>query len=177
MPLFVVHDPRVWGGNTHETLSEALKDMRSTIKNRVISRALEQQGSTAFTRGRMLGQVETETKWLVKEQKRKSKEMFNSLGGRRQRKSDSDWSQLDSIRLERRLVQRGVIKETTKSDGEGSSVIQKTYTEALINLARRCVQDVEEQQMQEQEPPQAEQSSRNASSSTEASTSTPAMNV
>jgi hypothetical protein len=173
VPLFVIHDPRVWGGNTHETLPEALKDMQRTIKNRVITRALEQQGSTAFTRGRMLGQVETETKWQINEQKRRSKEMFNSMG-RRQRKSDSDWSQLDSIRLERRLVQRGVIKETTKSDGEGSSVIQKTYTEALIELAQRCVQDVEEQQrMQPQEPPSQGEQSPNATSSPSSSTESP----
>lgn len=150
VPLFVIHDPRVWGGNTHETLPEALKDMRRMIKNRVITRALEQQGSTAFSRGRMLGQVETEAKWQIKEQKRRSKEMFSGRESRRQ-KSDSDWSELDSIKLERRLVQRGVIKEKTTSDGEGSSVIQKFYTDALIELARRCVHDVEEQQFQEQD--------------------------
>ena len=168
VPLFVIHDPRVWGGNTHETLQEALKDMRRTIKNRVISRALEQQGSTAFTRGRILGQIETETKWQLKEQKRKSKEIFNSLGRStsRQRKSDSDWSQLDSIRLERRLVERGAIKETTRSDGEGSSIVEKTYTEALIELARRCVQDVEEQQEMQEEEPTGAASSRGGGSST-----------
>lgn len=165
VPLFVIHDPRVWGGNTHQSLPEALRDMRSTIKNRVISRALEQQGSTAFSRGRMLGQVETEAKWQLKEQKRRSKEVFKGYG--RQRKLDGDWSLLDSIRLERRLVERGVIKEKTSSDGEGSSIIQKYYTDALIELARRCVHDVEEQQLHGQEEPtkQAPESSSPAHSS------------
>ena len=162
VPLFVIHDPRVWGGNTHQTLPEALKDMRRTIKNRVISRALEQQGSTAFSRGRMLGQVETEAKWQVKEQKRRSKEMFSGRENRRH-KSDIDWSKLDSIRLERRLVQRGVIKEKIASDGEGSSVVQKFYSDALVDLARRCVHDVEEQQLQDQETSPGKPSSQQTS--------------
>lgn len=160
VPLFVIHDPRVWGGNTHQSLPEALKDMRRTIKNQVIGRALEQQGSTAFSRGRMLGQVETEAKWQVKEQKRRSKEMFSGRENRGH-KSDIDWSKMDSIRLERRLVQRGVIKEKIASDGEGSSVVQKFYSDALVELARRCVHDIEEQHLQEQDKPSASPPSSN----------------
>ena len=173
VPLFVIHDPRVWGGNTHQSLAEALRDMRSAIKTRVISRALEQQGSAAFSRGRMLGQLETETKWQLKEQKRRSKEMFGGLG-RRGKKVDGDWSQLDSIRLERRLVERGAIKEKTSSDGEGSSVIQKTYTEALIELARRCVHDVEEQELQELEESKSKPSSSSPTDSSPPASSKPA---
>lgn len=150
VPLFVIHDPRVWGGNTHQTLSEALGDMRATIKNRVIGKALKQQGSTAFARGRMLGQFETETKWQVKEQKRVTRELFG-VGNQRRRKADSDWSQLDSIRLEKRLVERGVIKETTVSDGEGSSETHKTYADSLVELAKRCLLDIAEQKKQQQQ--------------------------
>lgn len=130
----------------------------------------------------MLGQIETETKWQIKEQKRRSKEIFNGLG-RRQRKSDSDWSQLDSIRLERRLVQRGVVKETTKSDGEGSSFVEKSYSKALVELARRCVQDVEEQQEMEDEQESSqgdssgEEKSSSSSSTDESSQSKATMKV
>ena len=110
----------------------------------------------------MLGQVETEAKWQVKEQKRRSKEMFSGRENRRH-KSDIDWSKLDSIRLERRLVQRGVIKEKIASDGEGSSVVQKFYSDALVELARRCVHDVEEQQLQDQETSPGKPSSQQTS--------------
>lgn len=76
VPLFVVHDPRVWGGNTHETLADALHELRQTIKGRIILQALKLHGSSAFTRGRMLGQLETETKWQIKENKRRTKTFF-----------------------------------------------------------------------------------------------------
>ena len=106
----------------------------------------------------MLGQIETEAKWQVREQKRKSRELFDGTA-RRQRKI-GDWSQLDSTRLEKRLQERGVIKETTASDGEGSSIIQKFYSDALVDLAMRCISDVEERkQQEEQEVPSVSQSS------------------
>ena len=141
VPLFVVYDPRSWGGNTHTSLPGALADLRSVIKHRMISKALQEHGSTAFSRGRLLGQIETETKWRLREQKRKSKELFR---GRNRGRTSDDWTGYDANRLERRLAQRGVIQETTTSDGEGGSIILKVYSKALVELARRCVGDVDE---------------------------------
>jgi hypothetical protein len=141
VPLLVVYDPRSWGGNTHANMPEALSDLRSTIKHRMISKALQQHGSTAFSRGRLMGQIEAEAKWRLQEQKRKSKELFR---GNRATPNE-DWSGYDANRLERRLAQRGLIQETTTSDGEGASVIQKVYSKALIELARRCLGDIDEQ--------------------------------
>jgi hypothetical protein len=146
VPLFVVHDPRSWGGNTHASLPSALADLRSAIKQRMISKALQQHGSTAFSRGRLLGQIETDAKWCLREQKRKSKEMFR---GKNRDRPNEDWSGYDANRLERRLAQRGVIQETTTSDGEGASIILKVYSKALVELARRLVGDVEEQVAEE----------------------------
>ena len=40
VPLFIINDPRVWGGNTHQDLESAAKDMRKTIKARIVSNAL-----------------------------------------------------------------------------------------------------------------------------------------
>lgn len=40
VPLFIVNDPRVWGGNTHQDLESAAKDMRKTIKARIVSNSL-----------------------------------------------------------------------------------------------------------------------------------------
>jgi len=144
VPLFVVYDPRSWGGNTHATMPDALTDLRSTIKHRMISKALQQHGSTAFSRGRLLGQMETEAKWQLQEQKRKSKELFRGKNHRGTPKED--WSGYDANRLERRLLQRGLIRETTTSDGEGASVIRKVYNKSLVELARRCVGDHDEQE-------------------------------
>ena len=40
VPLFIINDPRVWGGNTHQDLESAAKDMRKTLKARIIANAL-----------------------------------------------------------------------------------------------------------------------------------------
>ena len=40
VPLFIINDPRVWGGNTHVDLESAARDMRKTIKARIVSNAL-----------------------------------------------------------------------------------------------------------------------------------------
>ena len=90
IPLFVVHDPRQWGGNTQASLQEALVVMRSTVKNRIIGNALKQQGSSSFTRGRVLGQVETEAKWQLKDKTKRTREMLGIGGGRRRKAEKED---------------------------------------------------------------------------------------
>lgn len=143
VPLFVIDDPRVWGGNTHSSLGEALKDMRSTIKNRVIAQALKQHGSSAFTRGRLLGQAETEVRWQTKNKTQKAKDLLSGEGRRRRRRASEqprDWSRLDAIRLEKKLVERGVITKEGKDENEK----QRSYSAAMVEISRRCADDVSE---------------------------------
>ncbi|KAG7348460.1 hypothetical protein IV203_017165 [Nitzschia inconspicua] len=132
VPLFVIQDPRAWGGNTQASLEEALVAMRSTVKNRVINNALKQQGSLAFTRGRMLGQAETEAKWQLKDKKRRAKEMLG-LDKRRQQKKE-DWSQYDAAKLEKKLIDRNVIQRAVE-DPE-----TLLYSQAMIEVSEKCVQ-------------------------------------
>lgn len=40
VPLFIINDPRVWGGNTNKDLESAARDIRKTIKHRIVSNAL-----------------------------------------------------------------------------------------------------------------------------------------
>ena len=140
VPLFVIHDPRVWGGNTQQNLPEALREMRRTIKNRVISQALKQQGSMAFARGRLIGQIETEAKWQAKDQTRRARKFFTVGGERRKSEEPRDWSQLDAPALERKLVERGVMEK--KKNDKGT----RFYTPAMVTISRRCVQDETEHQ-------------------------------
>jgi hypothetical protein len=155
VPLFVIYDPRVWGGNTHQNLPQALKELRSTVKNRVIGQALkqQQQGSSSFSRGRMLGQIETEAKWRTKDQTRRARNVLTGQGGNnRRRKTEEqprDWTQLDDVVLEKKLVERGVIKKIKEGDGPGSSSSgsRREYTKALINIARQCVADEQARQV------------------------------
>jgi hypothetical protein len=106
--------------------------MRSTVKNRIISNALKQQGSLAFTRGRMLGQAETEAKWQLKEKKRRAKEILG-LDTKHRRKKE-DWSQYDASQLEKKLIDRNVIERT----GEESDSLM--YSQAMIELSEQCIQ-------------------------------------
>lgn len=40
VPLFIINDPRVWGGNTNKDLESAARDIRKTVKSRIVSNAL-----------------------------------------------------------------------------------------------------------------------------------------
>lgn len=132
VPLFVVHDPRQWGGNTQASLHEALIAMRSTVKNRIIGNALKQQGSTAFTRGRVLGQIETETKWQLKDKAKRTRELLGIDGGRRRKAEKEDWSVHDTDTLENKLIERKVIRvENGGSD--------KYYSPEMVEIATDCL--------------------------------------
>jgi hypothetical protein len=159
VPLFVVDDPRVWGGNTHKSLPEALRELRRTVKNRVISQALKQQGSSAFTRGRLVGQVETEAKWQAKDKSMRARNFFT--GGTRRRKSEEprDWSHLDAAALEKRLVQGNVIQKIKDGDG----VSKREYTPAMVDVALQCLQDEEDKQREHQGDSTQDDSSKQAS--------------
>lgn len=106
--------------------------MRSTVKNRIISNALKQQGSLSFTRGRMLGQAETEAKWQLRDKKQRAKEMLG-LDTRRKLKRE-DWSQYDSAMLEKKLIDRNVIQRTADDPKA------LTYTKAMVEVSEKCVQ-------------------------------------
>eukprot|EP00536_Pseudo-nitzschia_multiseries_P011484 jgi/Psemu1/205991/e_gw1.394.27.1 len=149
VPLFVVHDPRQWGGNTQASLEEALIAMRSTVKNRIISNALDQQGSSAFTRGRMLGQIETETKWQVKDKTRRAKELLGLEGGRRRKPEKEDWSLHDKDALETKLIERKVIRVENK--GSEHELERKKYIPGLTEIARECMDSQKEHTTEKEE--------------------------
>lgn len=136
VPLFVINDPRKWGGNTQASLQEALIAMRSTVKNRIIASALKQQGSSAFTRGRMLGQIETEAKWQLKDKTKRTRELLGIDGGRRRKAEKEDWSANDAVSLENKLIERKVIQV----DGEAlDDTRKKVYSPGMVEIARECV--------------------------------------
>ncbi len=143
VPLFVVHDPRQWGGNTQASLQEALIAMRSTVKNRIIGNALKQQGSSAFTRGRMLGQVETEAKWQLKDKTKRTRELLGIEGGRRRKAEKEDWSVIDTKTLEHKLAERKVIQ--VENSGSDEDEERKSYSPELVEIARECMKNQKEE--------------------------------
>ncbi|GAX19438.1 hypothetical protein FisN_19Hh009 [Fistulifera solaris] len=76
VPLYVLHDPRRWGGNTHETLGDVLEDVRRTTKKRIVRNSLQYTAGRRFARGRQMGKLETEAKWNLREAQRKANELL-----------------------------------------------------------------------------------------------------
>mmetsp|Transcript_38925 Transcript_38925/g.94251 ORF Transcript_38925/g.94251 Transcript_38925/m.94251 type:complete len:556 (-) Transcript_38925:37-1704(-) len=170
VPLFVINDPRRWGGNTHESLEDALKELRSTVKNRVITQALKQQGS--FARGRLLGQTETEAKWQLKERSKRAKEFLGIDNRHRRSERSQNWSTHDVATLQRKLIERKVIQvergtttvsssgsssssgggDTTTTNGSGDSVSEKIkYSPGLVDLANQIIEDQSKENVSSQD--------------------------
>jgi hypothetical protein len=147
VPLYVVHDPRVWGGNTHDDLGDVLRELRKTVKSGIVAKSLQHAVGTAFQRGRWVGTLEADTKWQAKEtirktkeSVRKTKETIHKASDARKVKEQMDWKILDESALEEKLASRGVIyKEQGKTKDDETTV--RTYTGGMIALAKQCVAD------------------------------------
>lgn len=137
VPLFIVNDPRVWGGNTHQDLTDALKELRKTIKYRIVQESMR---GSAFGRGRLLGQLETEAKWQVKDMGRRTREAVKKANRKLQKEKAADWSSLDADELQEKLARHRVV-EAPKVKEEGVSVA-KYCSDGMVALARRCVDSV-----------------------------------
>lgn len=132
VPLFIVNDPRVWGGNTHQDLNDALRDMRKTIKYNIVQQSM--QGS-AFSRGRLLGQLETEAKWQAKDMGRRTREAVKDANRRLQEERVNDWSKLTANELQERLVTHKAIAVVKSTNGD----LISQCTDGLVELAQRLV--------------------------------------
>lgn len=145
VPLYIIHDPRVWGGNTHQALPEALQDMRKTIKQNIVQQAM--QGGSAFSRGRMLGQAETEAKWQAKDMGRRTRQAVRDANETLKRERENDWSQLNVNELQDKLVERKVITTHIGKDKKGKvDSVLPDYTSGMVDLSRQCIADVEARQ-------------------------------
>ena len=129
VPLYVVNDPRTWGGNTHASLSDALIDLRKDVKRRIIRESL--QDSSAFLRGKVVGKMQADLGWKAKVAWKATRDTMN----RRSHWFDGDWSQLDVDDIREKLRQRWAVQKVKDVDGN----TWFTYTEGLVALAREVV--------------------------------------
>ena len=135
VPLFVIRDPRSWGGNTHpDDLGLVLKDVQTAVKRQIVTRALHHAAGTAFARGRMLGRLESDTAWQAKETVRKSKEFSSRALDAFRKQQETDWSSLSEEELEKRLAYHGLLRSLDSQDGETT---RKELTEALSKIVNR----------------------------------------
>ena len=133
VPLFVIRDPRSWGGNTHpDDLGEVLRDVQQTVKRQIVTRSLQHAAGTAFVRGRMVGRLETDAKWQAKDAIRRSKEIADRAMDAFRKQRETDWSGLNEEDLEKRLSFYGLVRTTQDEDGEHTEI-----AEALSKIAHR----------------------------------------
>jgi hypothetical protein len=152
VPLYIIHDPRAWGGNTHQDLQEAVADMRSTVKRNIVVQAM--QGGSAFAQGRMLGQAETEVRWQAKDVGRRTRQAVRDASDKLTREREKDWSKCGAEELRAKLVERGVIcvsdKNATGKEKQVEPVLP-TYTSGMVTLSLQCIADEERRLKQAEE--------------------------
>ena len=139
VPLFVLHDPRAWGGNTHSSLHQALLDLRFLVKQNIILQAMEQQ--SGFSRGRFVGRLEQQLQHVTEQ-------AWNDRQRRQEAIRQRRWDKLDAASLEKRLVEHGVVwREDSLEDGKPF----RRYTPAMVQVARQCVADEAAREQTEEE--------------------------
>ena len=106
--------------------------MRKTIKYNIVQQSM--QGS-AFSRGRLLGQLETEAKWQAKDMGRRTREAVKDANRRLQEERVNDWSKLTANELQERLVTHKAIAVVKSTNGD----LISQCTDGLVELAQRLV--------------------------------------
>jgi len=151
VPLFVLHDPRAWGANTHDNLRQALSDVRFAVKQNIIIQAMEQQ--SGFSRGRLCGRMEGRFEQWLKHTKQDRQQRQDAIRKRQ-------WNTLDKPALEKRLLAHGVIRKEEHMEGGQPN---RQYSPAFVDIAQQCVTDEEERQLDSTETDLAKQQANEAS--------------
>lgn len=134
VPLYIIYSPRKWGGNTHDTIGDVVRDLRQQLKQNIATAAMQYAAGCPFARGRLVGRLETEVKWQLREALRHSREVVETVKARRKEEKERDWSKLSANELEQKLSFHKVIQDKDDSASNG-----KVYSEALLSLANACL--------------------------------------
>lgn len=141
VPLFIINDPRVWGGNTNKDIESAAKDIRKRIKARIVSNALTIKEGSMFERGRILGKLETEAKWQLKDAGRRTRQAVTDAKARLQKERDEDWSGLGGKELMQKLVEKKLVSI------HGSRLVDTSVSKAFGELCKEYMTHAELQSM------------------------------
>ena len=90
----------------------------------------------------MVGQLETEAVMQAREVGRKTRQAIRDANKRLEQERDRDWSELDAVKLEQKLIQHRVVKR--QSNGLRDRVGVLVGTEAMEAIARKLVLSQEE---------------------------------
>ena len=84
-----------------------------------------------FERGRILGKIETETKWQIKDAGRRTREAVQTAAAQLRREREENWSELDSKELLQRLIDRKILHV------EGGQIKDVGIAEAFGELCKQ----------------------------------------
>jgi hypothetical protein len=83
-----------------------------------------------FERGRILGKMETDAKWQLKDAGRRTRQAVKDAAARLQNERDEDWSNFNSKDLLKKLVEKKVISVN------GDNLVDESMTEAFGELCK-----------------------------------------
>jgi hypothetical protein len=92
---------------------------------------------SAFSRGRLLGQLETEAKWQAKDMGRRTREVVKDVNRRLQQERLNDWSALSANELMEKLVYHKAIAVVKREKGRTAGVDVHRWIEGA-STAVRC---------------------------------------
>jgi hypothetical protein len=108
--------------------------MRKTIKYNIVQESMR---GSAFSRGRLLGQLETEAKWQAKDMGRRTREVVKDVNRRLQQERLNDWSALSANELMEKLVYHKAIAVVKREKGRTAGVDVHRWIEGA-STAVRC---------------------------------------
>lgn len=147
VPLFVINDPRVWGGNTHKDIESAIEDMRKLIKARIVRNALMIKEGGMFERGRLFGNIQANIRKRENDVSGKTRKMVQDAQNKLRRDREDDWSTLNFEELTKRMTKHKLIfKSMSGNIGDRQNV---SYSESFVELCQSCLNNIEKNKKEE----------------------------
>lgn len=101
-----------------------------------------------FERGRVLGKLEAETKWQIKDAGRRTRQAVIDAAARIQKERDDDWSELKG----KDLVQRLIAKKVISLEGdELLSNVDNATTDAFGEICKQYLKQMAKKQERKEE--------------------------
>jgi hypothetical protein len=126
----------------NDDVGAVLREVRKYVKGQLVTNSLRLAAGTAFARGRWVGQSEAHWQHRIETVQRLTQERLERAREQRRTLLDRDWSQLDAVALERKLVEKGALCPTNVA---GTKECTETIaTAGLLDLAKRLSRQNEE---------------------------------
>lgn len=150
VPLYVIRDPRVvnWASaaaspsSSSTTIGDVLRDVRRTVKDRIVKSHLRQ--SASFQRGRYVGTWETDVQWRAASAIKNANDALKRRQEANRQRHEINWTHLDVPALEQKFIQHGLMTKKGFWSSNSNGTAKFTYSNAFQALVQKC--NVEQQE-------------------------------